>query len=225
MRWLERVWSLRGALAELARTDLARQVGDMVGNDLPALLVDALGIAPAQPASISAALERELARVIRMCGEERQVLGSRRARQALAVRLSLARVASATTLLHGTVRRCAAALWRTDPRLLALVGAPADAPTASAVNSLTCEECRQVATQLRQTLREVAHAAERIQRALRGPRAADPATAAAALAQTGALVGWLRQAQGPQGADAVQAARARHAPPLAKLSAMVHGAH
>jgi hypothetical protein len=196
MRWRERVRSLRGALGTLARTDLARQVGDMIGNELPALLVDAMGTAPAQPASVSTALERELARVIRMCGEERRMLGSRHARQALAVRLSLARVASATTLLHGTVRRCAAALWRADLRLVALAEAAVDAPTVPAVSLLTCEECRQVAAQFRQTLREVADAAAHIQRALRGPRAADPATVAAALAQASALVGWLRQAQG-----------------------------
>jgi hypothetical protein len=180
----------------------------MVGNDLPALLVDALGAAPAQPAAISAALARELARVIRLCGEERRVLGSRQARQPLALHLSLARVASATALLHGTVRRCAAALWRADPRLLALAGAAADVPTAPDASPRTCEECRQVAARLRQTLREVADAAERIQRALRGPHAADPATVVAALAQAGALVGWLRQAQGLQGTHAAPAARA-----------------
>ncbi|HYM26989.1 MAG TPA: hypothetical protein VET66_02480 [Steroidobacteraceae bacterium] len=202
----------------MARTDLARQVGNMVSNDLPALLVDALGTTPAQPAAVGAALERELARMIRVCGEERRLLGSRQARQALAVRLSLARVASATTLLHGTVRRCATALWRTDPRLLSLAGAAAELPTISAVNLVTCEECRQVAAQLRQTLREVADAAERIQRAMRGPRAADPATVTAALAQTSTLVGWLRQAQGADDMHTAPAARTNQARPWAKLA-------
>jgi hypothetical protein len=205
LHWRERVRAVRGSLVALARTDLARQVGELVGSDLPALLVDALGAAPAQPAAVSAALEHELARVIRMCSEERRVLGSRQARQALAVRMSLARVASATTLLQGTVRRCAGALWRSDPRLLALAGSSADAPTTPSVSPLTCEECRRVAAELRGALREVADAAGHIQSALHGPRAADPAVAVAALAQTGALVSWLRQAQGAPGAAAARA--------------------
>jgi hypothetical protein len=196
LQWRERVRAVRGSLLALARTDLARQVSEVVTNDLPALLADALGVAPAQPAAVSAALDRELARVIRMCGEERRVLGSRQARQALAVRMSLARVASATALLQGTVRGCAAALWRSDPRLLVLASVSADTAAAPAANPLTCQECRQVAAQLRLALRQVAGAASHIQSALRGPRAADPAVAVAALAQTGALVGWLRQAQG-----------------------------
>jgi hypothetical protein len=196
MQWRERVRAVGDSIVALARTDLARQVGEVVANDLPALLVDALKVAPAQPAEVSAALDRELARVIRMCDEERKVLGSRQARQVLAVRMSLARVASATTLLQGTVRACAAGLWRCDPRLLALAGTGPDAPAAAAVNPLTCEECRQMADHLRRALREVANAASHIQSSLRGPRAADPASAVAALAQMGALVAWLRQAQG-----------------------------
>jgi hypothetical protein len=203
MQWRERVQAMRGSIVALARTDLARQVGEIVSNDLPALLVDALNVAPAQPAAVSAALDRELVRVIRMCGEERKVLGSRQARQVLVVRMSLARVASATALLQGTVRACAAALWRTDPRLLALAGA--DSPAAPSANPLTCEECRQVTEQLRRALREVADAAGHIQSALRGPRAADPAVAVAALAQMGALVGWLRQAQGARATNAARA--------------------
>ncbi len=205
MQWRERVRVVRGSIAALARTDLARQVGQAVASDLPALLVDALGAAPAQPAAVSAALDRELARVIRMCGEERRVLGSRQARQALAVRLSLARVASATALLQGTVRRCAGALWRTDPRLLVLASASVEAPAAPAVHPVTCEECRQVAAELRRALRDVADAAGHVQRARRGPRAADPASAVAALAQAGALVGWLRQSQGVPATTAAHA--------------------
>ncbi|HEV2238699.1 MAG TPA: hypothetical protein VGR57_18725 [Ktedonobacterales bacterium] len=196
MQWRERVRAVRGSLVALARTDLARQMGELMTNELPALLVDALGAAPAQPAAVSAALDRELARVVRMCHAERRLLGSRQAREVLAVRLSLARMASATTLLGGTVRRCAAGLWQADPRLLSLASVPTEAQATPAINPLTCEECRQVAEQLRRTLGEVARAAGHIQRALRGPRAADPAVAVAALAQTGALVGWLRQAQG-----------------------------
>src|SRR5690348_4104995 len=102
MQWRERVQAMRGSTVALARTDLARQVGEIMTNDLPALLVDALNVAPARPAEVSAALDRELARVIRMCGEERKMLGSRQARQVLAVRMSLARVASATAMLQRT---------------------------------------------------------------------------------------------------------------------------
>jgi hypothetical protein len=205
IQWRERVRAVRGSIAALARTDLAQQLGELVTSELPALLVDALGAAPAQPAAVSAALDRELARVVLMCNAERRVLGSRRARQVLAVRLSLARVATATTLLNGTVRRCAAALWHADPRLLMLANVPAETPATAAINPLTCEECRQVAEQLRRTLREVASAAGHIQSALRGSRAADPAVAVAALAQTGALVGWLRQAQGARMPSAAKA--------------------
>jgi hypothetical protein len=196
IQWSERVRAVRGSIAALARTDLARHVGELMTSELPALLVDALGAVPAEPAAVSAELDRELARVVDVCNAERRVLGSRQSRQTLAVRLSLARVASATILLNGTVRRCAAALWHADPRVLSLASVTVDATETPAINGLTCEECRQVAEQLRRTLREVARAAGHIQSALRGPRAADPAVAVAALAQTGALVGWLRQAQG-----------------------------
>jgi len=209
-QWLERAKALRESLNAIVQHDIVRQVSAAMKSDLPALLVDALQLAPADLSEVRAALDRELAHVIQVCGEEEKVLGSRQARIPLVVEMSLARVSSASALLQAIARSNAAVLVRTDPRLLALthVGDPLPQQPESPHRHLSRSDCRVVAEQLRRTLRDVACAAIRIQSALHGQQAPSPSAIAGALAQMATLATWWRAAQARCGATDARAARA-----------------
>ena len=192
-----RLQGVRDVWTQAAKSPFAQQVKTAIVHDLPALLLELGALTPMEARDLSRGLHDALANLIRTCGEEQKLLGSRQGRGALAVRMSLARISGVLAPLEATLGSYALALQRSDPRMAAISlahAAPAMATAPIAAEVAPCD-CRQAAEELRRVLRDIATGAQRIQSALRGDRAADPSVVAGAIEQAQVLVGWLRQAQ------------------------------
>jgi hypothetical protein len=198
-----RLQSVRDVWTQAAKSPFGQQVRAAIAHDLPAFLLELGALTPMEARDLSRGLNEALANLIRTCGEEQKLLGSRHGRNALALRMSLARISGVLTPLEATLSSYALALQRSDPRMAAIslaYASPAAAAAPVAPDVAPCD-CRQAADELRRVLRDIAAGAQRIQPALRGDRAADASVVAGAIEQAQVLVGWLRQGQRRCGAQ------------------------
>jgi hypothetical protein len=204
----DRLQAVRGVLAQLAQSPRAEQVRAALMEDLPAFLLELGTVSPMQMRDIAHGLDGELAHLIRVCVEERSLLGPRAARTPLTIDLSLARIAGVVAPLESALSYYANALHRSDPRLTAispLHAVPVATATPSALTArphIQPRDCRRVAEQLRSLLHDVATAAERARTAISGHGTDDPFAIAGAIAQAQVLMSWLRLAEARFSAEA-----------------------
>jgi hypothetical protein len=203
-RFFDRLAPLRAAWSRAAKSPMALQMRTTLTQDLPSWLLELSTLSPVEIGDVAKGLTTELATLARVCAAEQKTLGQRGARNELAVRLSMARVAGVLVPVEATLNSYTNALRRSDPRLAAIAAkrseygqaAPATVPLMTrAPSQLAANDCRQQAEVLRAALGDVVAGAQRIERDLRGTRAMDASAVAGAIAQAQVLVDWLRQAQ------------------------------
>lgn len=201
-----RLQSVRALATRAASSPLAKQMHATLTRELPSWLLELSALTTVEVRDISGGLNGDLARLIKVCEGEQKLLGSRAARNELAVRMSLARVGGVAGTLQTSLGSYTNALRRSDPRMLSITantvgyGQPAAATVPllglGAHNVLApTSDCRKAAEELRATLREVAAGARRVQRMLHKRGGSTPADLASSIAQTRVLVDWLRRAQ------------------------------
>ena len=200
--------------AAVADSPLARQLRAALTHELPEWLLEVSALTAVEWGDARTGLARGLDQLAHVCDEEANTLRQRRARTALALKLSVDRVLGTLIPLEAALARSTAAMRRSDPRLASVgaafgtvgyaasmipgVASPAatSATTSGPLVILSARDARKLADRLRTVLRAAEHAGRSIHISpqttrMDGIEAIEGIAGAIEQAQT--LVAWVRQ--------------------------------